>query len=392
MLVLRVAMLTTILALVAPSVALAAPGDLVSTFGDQGVAFVPGPPSAYAPQGWGYSSDDLLLDSQGRLIVVGQSDDRPVVSRLTLSGSPHGAFGKAGYTKHFEEAMWVGENNVAIQDDDEIVVSGTSAGIFRFTRLGQPDSAFGDSGWGQLPYGAAFPVVPVAGGGIVTAVIPGGSRSHALKLTADGAYDPRYQRDPFASESSPHQGAFTSRDGLPLPDGGITWGGISLTSPSWTGQIWRTDAHGELVPEFGDQGVTALPELREVSQVVSVADGYAVIGPRSAEPGSVGVVRVNADGTVDRRFGVNGVATLPWGRQLAAQPDRKLVVVGSGGVARLTARGKLDTRFGIDGVKPAPEPFFGNPAIQISQNDAFVSYSTSATGIYVMRVELGYVG
>ena len=145
----------------------------------------------------------------------------------------------------------------------------------------------------------------------------------------------------------------------------------------------RYNTNGTLDTSFGVGGrVTtdfAGNDLDEAYSVAIQADGkivavgHAVIGKNASKNGNVGVVRYNADGSLDTTFGDikkgstrTGKTTIDFGgqtdvgRDVAIQSDGKIVVVGRGAtnslnttgriiLARLNSNGTLDTSFDGDG-------------------------------------------
>src|SRR3954454_23150192 len=86
---------------------------------------------------------------------------------------------------------------------------------------------------------------------------------------------------------------------------------------------------GDLDPSFDGDGEVVLPYAVRPAQVLAQADGKVVL----TDSDSSAVVRLNADGTPDRGFSGDGVATVTLGSganigAAALQPDGKIVVAG----------------------------------------------------------------
>ena len=116
-----------------------------------------------------------------------------------------------------------------------------------------------------------------------------------------------------------------------------------------------------LDPAFGDAGKVTNAALQEVEAVALQPDGKILIA--GSANGDFALARHNADGTLDTSFGSGGSVTtdlggIDEGFDVALQPDGKIVMVGrSGGLAgfdfgvvRYDADGSLDTAFGTGGV------------------------------------------
>ena len=125
---------------------------------------------------------------------------------------------------------------------------------------------------------------------------------------------------------------------------------------------------GVLDPTFGAAGQVTLA-MAPINGVVQ-ADGklVVVVAAHSALPANLSqfaVMRYNADGSLDAKFGTAGKVTVSFGtgagakaNQAVVQSDGKIVVVGSASTAdfftstavvRLNADGSLDTKFGVGG-------------------------------------------
>ena len=118
-------------------------------------------------------------------------------------------------------------------------------------------------------------------------------------------------------------------------------------------------AHGDLDPTFSGDGLLSLTDGNSqagAAAVIQQADGKLVL----AGWGGLGVMvaRVDEDGTPDRTFGTDGVASADISsccqsaRTVIQQMDGKLVLAGGGpdiALARFNANGTLDASFGSGG-------------------------------------------
>jgi FG-GAP repeat. len=138
--------------------------------------------------------------------------------------------------------------------------------------------------------------------------------------------------------------------------------------------IARYNENGSLDTTFGGKGFVLTDAYAAVSVAVQsdgkiVAVGFVVFSFTSE---SIVIVRYNADGTLDSSFGSGGTVIanlglygLNRGKDVAIQPDGKIVIVGTstqsptippgpqesqGVVARYLANGTLDSTFGNAGV------------------------------------------
>jgi uncharacterized delta-60 repeat protein len=142
----------------------------------------------------------------------------------------------------------------------------------------------------------------------------------------------------------------------------VAAGGASKSAFDGKFALARYRKNGALDPSFGGDGkvTTNLAEgVESAYDVVIQADGK-IIAAGGGDLGEFGLVRYNADGTLDAAFGEDGkvVAAITPDFELlfgvALQPDGKIVAVGSTALdfvlARFNPDGSLDPTFGGDGV------------------------------------------
>ncbi|MEO8587770.1 MAG: T9SS type A sorting domain-containing protein [Flavobacteriales bacterium] len=152
----------------------------------------------------------------------------------------------------------------------------------------------------------------------------------------------------------------------------ILVGGTAFTDLFYYGfGLVRYNTDGTLDASFGTNGkvTTLVGGGPSQSRAIAVqADGKILMTGWSyaGGPDSVGVVRYNANGTVDAGFGVGGVVSVGGtgnmdAYAIAVQPDGKIVVAGDSGfvsaartfVLRLNADGTPDASFGNGGLTTA---------------------------------------
>jgi uncharacterized delta-60 repeat protein len=138
--------------------------------------------------------------------------------------------------------------------------------------------------------------------------------------------------------------------------------------------IARYNENGSLDTSFGGQGFVLTDAYAAVGVAVQSDGKIVVVGfvVFSFFSESIVIARYNADGTLDSSFGAGGTVianlglyTLNRGKDVAIQPDGKIVIVGTsaqaqtippgplesqGVVARYLANGMLDSTFGNGGV------------------------------------------
>jgi len=183
-----------------------------------------------------------------------------------------------------------------------------------------------------------------------------------------------------------------------LPDGGAVLVGSGGGSHAYAAQI-KPD--GSLDASFGSGGIATLPGFN-VDQVLREPDGSIVAAGSSGTGLSktqfppIVLVRLSANGTIDRSFGASGVATLTIQSScgncaaVSVLPTGDLVVTGNTGnfpadpiknpqatgdtrwvVARLTPNGALDPSFGQAGIATLlPAGSYGTAVATLANGDS----------------------
>ncbi|WP_030689151.1 DUF11 domain-containing protein [Streptomyces globisporus] len=331
------------LVLAVPGTALAAPGDLDPTFGPDGRVTTPITGSA--------EGNDIARQADGKLVVVGASEAGFALARYSTSGALDPTFGGDGTVTSDFGGGFHSANAVAIQPSDgKIVVAGTTEvvaeegggccffSVARYNTDGSLDTGFGDGGlvrvdeFGGSADGADVAVQP--DGRIVAAGKGAGGGFALVRLDTGGHLDPTLGGD------------------------GAVVAGFTPTSPQDAGGIARSMA------------------LQPDGKIVSV--GY--VGNTAFD---IGVVRYNANGTLDTTFSGDGMVTADFGgtefgNAAAVQPDGKILAAGSGGAGyallRYNADGSPDAGFGTAGRTSVAFPGDGGfaNAMALQQNGKIV--------------------
>jgi uncharacterized delta-60 repeat protein len=245
---------------------------------------------------------DIALQPDGKIILAGQSNTGSLsafaLARYTITGTLDTTFGTAGVvTSTFELS-----NNpagVAVQPDGKILVGGNcsdsihnSFALARYTASGVLDTTFGANG-------------------VVTTTLG----------TSDcNAYDMVRQAD-----------------------GKIVMGGYANSLLGNDFALLRYTASGAIDTAFGTNGVVTttagVGNDHSLYRIVLQSNGKIVVSgyAESAISYDIGLVRYNANGTLDATFNSDGILNQPVGSgqsegyDLAIQADGKIVV---GGYAR----------------------------------------------------------
>lgn len=375
--------------------ALAADGDLDTSFGTDGVSVV-----AVGDTEYPSSAHDVIVDGTGSSILVGSADNGDGtewgLAKLDPNGDLDESFGNGG-TKD----DWIGNGGTAhavdLQDDGMIVVAGDASrpddhlnelAVGRYRANGQRDTTFGDDAGNQRTVvgdieggiARAYDVEVLSDGDIV--VVGYGTwrsgdfsrhRAVAARYNPDGSPDEQFGGDGvvdwFVTDYNNRATSVAE-----APGGGIIVGG---TAEHEMGEedlaFWKLTRTGAWDTTFGGgDGSLLIPvgeaEDREatVEGIALDADGRIVAaGTLDDDEHEAVVARVTPQGAPDASFGDGGVVRTAveddWadGRDVAVRPDGAILVTGSFGaeglaLAKYDEDGDLDGAFGGDGIASAP--------------------------------------
>jgi uncharacterized delta-60 repeat protein len=284
------------------------------------------------------------------IVVTGQGNSTKdfFTEQLNPDGSQNGSFAKAtggASTVDFggEEAA----NDMVRQADGKLVIVGsTSAGggdfaIARLNADGTPDTSFSGDGKQTVDFGgndAAEKVALTPEGKIVVIGEGGPAADMAVtRLNNDGSIDTSFAT-PSGKELVDFGGTEAARGLAIQPDGKILVEGSTSAVGEGDLAIARLNPNGGLDSSFSGDGKLTLGygAANEFGTGVAVQqNGRIVVMGSDADLSRDFVVsRLNADGTVDASFGVNGTATVEYGGvefdgDVVLQPDGNIVLVGS---------------------------------------------------------------
>lgn len=378
----------------ATQLGVAAPGDLDTNFGSNGVAIVDLANSSE----WGNA---VAIQPDGKIIMVGYTSTNPpsvvssiIVVRLTSQGTLDTEFGGGDGIATVPLQEGGSAHSVALQRGGEIVVVGdrntgtNQRGIFvfRFTSVGLLDSSFGGGdGKVETQFGSAHFARTVAiqpDGKIVV----GGSSNYespwlnlaVLRYTDSGVLDSDFGGGD-GIVTTDISGGMDGVSSLVLqPDGRIVIAGYSHNGTDEDIVVARYTNSGVLDPDFGGgDGIVVTPVGSGEDFAASAAmqrDGKVVVAGYSRDEGgvrSIGLIRYTSAGALDQTFGTGGVVTSSVDSSSVASASvlidhsDKIVVAGtsvSAGtgdtdflVSRYDPTGLLDTTFGGgDGLVTTP--------------------------------------
>jgi len=293
-------------------VAGAADGELDTTFGTGGKVITD------------FGANDVLnssvLQSDGKIVVAGHSNNNFAIARYTTSGVLDTSFDTDGLDP-VDFGSTDRAYDVAVQSDGKIVAAGASGGNFALARVNS-----------NGPWDTTFD----SDGRVTTDLLSIDDEAHAIAIQSDGKIVlAGKSNDDFAVARYNSDGSLD-------------------TSFNALGAI-----PGTLTTDFGT--------VDEINSLVLQSDGKIVVAGTSGN--DVAIARYLTDGSLDTSFSGDGKQTGDFnggqdgGYSVVIQSDGKIVVgcdaapLGGGvdfGVLRYTSSGTLDTSFDSDGKATTP--------------------------------------
>jgi uncharacterized delta-60 repeat protein len=320
----------------------------------------------------------VLVQPNGRIIAVGDSDGRIALVRYLTNGVLDPAFGTGGIvTTMLTQDDYFYVNDAALQPDGKIVVVGqvniatpASVDLFaaRYLTNGVLDVSFGAGGLAIHDLGlddSGEAVALQSDGRIVVAAYgynfsPSQNRFAAVRLLTNGALDPTFDGDGWAEASFPGSDLARPTALALQPDGQMVIAGYSFGSGGSQFAAARFQTNGTLDGSFGVSGVvsTSLGTTNASAAGVAIqADGRIVVAG-SASFGFEGwllAARYQTNGTLDTSFDGDGLvwATNAGAAAVVRQADGKMVMAGYAGndtgLFRFNPDGSPDAGFGTNG-------------------------------------------
>jgi uncharacterized delta-60 repeat protein len=335
-----------------------------------------------------------VVQSDGRLLVGGRSDNDFVVARLDVNGAIDASYNGTG-----KATVDLRVDNMASQDiaegiaiapvTGEVVLGGyrtnmtSTYGIARLTPAGKLDTTFNQVGyatpsfpepWLGDPQFFAVAVQsdkkPVLAGTILE---PGGKDNAVIARFKDnGAPDETFGN---AQSGFFYTSVFRGADlatrtndraealAVTTDDKIIAAGTTETEGPPLVQRMFalKLGTDGQLDPTFGAGGKTQIPFAASASahSVHVLADGHVILTGESAT--KIVIARLDATGQMDTSFAGTGKVTLDLGANAVTEPrsivdaSGRIVIAAATGpdndvvLARVTTDGKLDTSFTATG-------------------------------------------
>jgi uncharacterized delta-60 repeat protein len=360
----------SVLTVLSPTSALAAPGDLDGTFGTDGVVS-------------GAFGEDLVIQPDGSIVTAGFH----TIGRVLHDGSWDSTFGGDG-----QVVSWPDTRAIALQADGRIVVAGDGNGdvaLARYLADGKVDASFSDDGHSRTNLGfhhdIANGVALTPKGEILVAASGGFSHPYVLRYHPNGHLDRTFSGDGIAR--SPIKGNAGFEEILVQPDGKI----VAVGTSSERCILARYRRDGRLDRRFGKDGVVVARGDILVRGGALQPDGKILAaGYCFNDRWRACVHRFRPNGAVDASFGGGdgGVTTevglSSFGWDVALQPDGRIVLVGSQDdlqtlAIRYESDGSLDPGFGLGGIvitdtSPSSE---SSRAVAVQDDGAIVAAGSS---------------
>ena len=263
------------------------------------------------------SNDKLTtasLQSDGKVILIGNSDSRGFIARVSVSGSLDTSFNNYGFG-FFSNVL----EALVIQSNNKILVGGGSF-VTRLNSDGTNDSTFNNLGYVSLSINGSSLVIKnlslLSNGKIIATgyVSNGSNRDFAIvKLNSDGTLDTTFDLDGKAILQLPDSNDYLFATGL-QSDGKIVVAGlrINITDSSTDYIISRFNSIGSLDTSFGVNGIvisqTGIQSLDFQSDGKIITAGVNTSSVSNASiseiPTNLYVKRYNLNGTQDPSFSI----------------------------------------------------------------------------------------
>jgi uncharacterized delta-60 repeat protein len=309
-------------------------GTLDSTFGTGGMVKINVPSGL----GGGVQVVGVAIQTDGKIVagistVNSDGSQAFLLARLEMNGALDTSFGSTGLVTTLPFGRQLSPTVLALQPDGKILLAGDGV-MARYDTTGQLDATFGTGGVAVLSVGSVTAIALQSNGQILIA----------------GGGPPR--------DSFP-----------PAP---------IFQTVSIAGLISRYNSNGSIDTNFGAAGQAA--SVAAASAIAVQSNGKIVVagsiiaklaGPPKGSSAGFGLVRYNANGSIDTTFGTRGVAITAFSGAPVTEPlalvfqsngdilaggvagqtpaNGSLLAPSSFALARYLSTGQLDTTFGSGG-------------------------------------------
>src|ERR1051326_7479190 len=334
-------------------ISLAQPGSLDNSFGTGGYTATQIFNTSAAAKAIARQADGKYLTAGVLNYAYHTSDDDIVLVRYNANGSTDNTFGTNGIVRtNFAQGTDDIANAVAIQSDGKIVIAGQSVTNFALARYntdGTLDNTFGTGGMITTIFGssssAANGIVVLPGNKIV-AVGNAGSDFALARYNTDGTLDNTFGTGGKVTTDFTSTGDVALSVAL-MNDGRLVVSGYTVNFNGEEFALARYNSNGTLDNSFGNGGklntVIVTPTATEAmaASVLLQPDGKIVACGTSWPDGSTwehfALVRYSSNGVPDNSFGNGGIVITAFGttgnasaRAAVLQSDGKIIAGGVG--------------------------------------------------------------
>jgi uncharacterized delta-60 repeat protein len=282
--------------------------------------------------------------------------------------------------------------------------------LFRYNSTGSIDSTFGINGivltnCGSSDY--AYSIVKLNDGKFI--VTGGNGQTFLAKYTSDGVLDPTFGTNGVViTDPTVYSESFYS---LAIQDDGkiLMAGNINIPDTA-NFLIARFLPDGSVDHTFTSDGLIIFNSLygNDYSKSISVlSDGKILLVGGCTDSGVTQLMRFNSDGTLDHTYGINGIVYTTlissyYQIDACLQSNDKLVIAGTVydfqgyddfGLVRFNADGSIDQTFGTNGIQTTSVNEFDSPKAIVLQPDGKIlvtGETTNASSGYMDVVVLRY--
>lgn len=353
-------------------------GTLDASFGSGGIAI----------ENWSGGSDydaieDIELLPDNKIIACGKSGHYAAAGRYNSDGSLDTTFGTNGISSGPGDIL----NSIEQLEDGHILTSGRSglhALIMRINSDGTLDSTFDEDGILLLDQGSSTDdanSIRAMGNDIFVAGQLGDVDNIdwrfdmvVTKFTGD-SLDFTFNHSGFVVVDFLQNADDYVHDTIVNPDGSLLAIGDSQGEGSKSDiVVAKFSPSGVLDQDFGSHGEFHfdLGEYEHAYSAVSLSDGKILIAGYVFDSSPANrdflLVCMNAEGSLDQSFGVNGHVRTDFSQlsdavyAIQLQPDGKIILGGATNgdfaLARYNADGSLDSTFGVDGQVTTPVTWY----------------------------------
>ncbi len=359
-------------------------GFLDSTFNNTGILPITiGPNNNSTDQ-----ANAVALQTDGKIIIAGSTwtgtTTNFALARCNTDGTLDNSFGDKGIvTTSVGGASEI--KSIAIQPDGKIIAVGIPRSnlnhgflLARYKPDGSLDSSFGTDGKVITlisgDFDGAQSVIVQTNGKIVVGGYGGFNQNQAFALARynkNGTLDTSFSEDGIQTTSFNNARDYVTSLAL-QQDGKIIAAGFTVINEIPNFALARYNTDGSLDNTFGLEGklISGLNNLGSEAWSLAIQNnGKIIVGGSfgSTDDSNFGLIRYNIDGSIDKSFGINGIAITDVDssdeiRAIAIRPNGKIVAAGNsissfGGIfsiAQYNSDGLIDNTFGNNGIITTP--------------------------------------